>query len=44
MPASTSETAARLLSTSAVSVCSERMVAFIGFPCFALSECPPHDE
>src|SRR6266550_6011177 len=48
MPASTSDTAARSLSTSGVSsICSGRMVAFIGNSSVSLSGergRPPHDE
>src|SRR5690349_11351552 len=48
MPASTSETAARSLSTSGVSsTCSGRMVAFIGNSSVSISDergRPPHDE
>src|SRR5215212_12259000 len=48
MPASTSDTAARSLSTSGVSsICSGRMVAFIGNSSVSLSGergSPPHDE
>src|SRR6266581_8597559 len=48
IPASTSETAARLPSTSSVdSTCSDRMVAFIGYSSVSLESergRPPHDE
>src|SRR5437667_279950 len=44
MPASTSDTASRSVSTSAVSSCSERLIAFIGyflvFACEASAEVP----
>src|ERR1022692_3393683 len=47
MPASTSDTTARLLCSSVDSIFSVPVVAFIGYPpCFALSErgCPPHHQ
>ena len=47
MPASTSDTTARLLCSSVDTIFSVPVVAFIGYPpCFALSErgCPPHHQ
>src|SRR6059058_5761769 len=47
MPASTSETAARLVSSTVVSIFSDAM-AFIGRSLFRVDEakrgCPPHDD